>query len=206
MIISISGASGSGKSTVAKKLAKKLNWPRYYMGGIRRELAKKRGLTLAEYNKFGEKDPVTDLEVDKYQKKLGQTKDNFIIEGRTSWHFIPHSLKIYLDVDEKVSAKRIFKELKGKHSRNEDKNLETVADVLKSQRIRKESDKKRYKKYYKIDVYNKKNYDFILDTTGSNKKQVFNKIYDFVKSQLNIDPTSPRYLSASRGEKRRLGI
>ncbi|MDD5291516.1 MAG: AAA family ATPase [Patescibacteria group bacterium] len=187
MIISISGTSGSGKSTVAKKLAKKLNWPRYYMGGMRRELAKKRGLTLAEYNKLGEKDPVTDLEVDKYQKKLGQTKDNFIIEGRTSWHFIPHSLKIYLEVDEKVSARRIFKELKGKHSRNEDKNLETIADVLKSQRIRKESDKKRYKKYYQIDVYDKKNYDFILDTTGLNKKQVFDKIYDFVKSQLNID-------------------
>ncbi|MFA4833749.1 MAG: cytidylate kinase family protein [Patescibacteria group bacterium] len=196
MIISISGTSGSGKSTVAKKLAKKLKWSRYYMGGMRRELAKKRGLTLAEYNKLGEKDPVTDLEVDKYQKKLGETKDNFVIEGRTSWYFIPHSLKIYLDVGEKVAAERIFKELKGKHSRNEDKNLETVAQVLKSQRARKKSDKKRYMKYYKIDVYDKKNYDFILDTTKLNKNQVFAKVYGFIKSKPNLDPTPPHCCSA----------
>jgi len=185
MIISISGAAGSGKSTVAKKLAEKLNWPRYYMGKLRREMAKRKGLTLAEYNKLGEKDPATDLEVDEYQKKLGQTKDNFIIEGRTSWYFIPHSLKIYLGVEEKIGAKRVFEELRGKHSRNEDKNLETVAAVLKSQQARRKSDKKRYAKYYQIDAYDKKNYDFILDTTGLNKSQVFSKIYDFVKSNLN---------------------
>lgn len=56
----------------------------------------KRGMTLAEYNKLGETDPSTDIEVDEYQKKLGETEDNFIIEGRTSWHFIPHSLKFLL--------------------------------------------------------------------------------------------------------------
>ena len=41
MIISISGFPGSGKSTIAKLLAEKLKWPRYYMGGLRREAAKK---------------------------------------------------------------------------------------------------------------------------------------------------------------------
>ena len=187
MIISISGAAGSGKSTIAIKLAKKLKWPRYYIGKMRRDMAKKQGLTLAEYNKLGEKNPQTDLEVDEYQKKLGQTKDNFIIEGRTSWYFIPHSLKIYLDVEEKVGASRIFEELKGEHNRNEDKNLGTLASAIQSQRARKKSDTIRYKKYYGIDAYNKKNYDFILDTTHLNKDQVFEKIYNFIKSRLIID-------------------
>ncbi len=202
MIISISGTAGSGKSTVAKKLAEKLNWPCYYIGKMRREIARKQGLTLAEYNKLGEKTPATDLKVDNYQKKLGKIKDNFIIESRTSWYFTPHSLKIYLDVDEKVGAKRIFKELKGRHSRNEDKNLKTVADVLKSQRARKRSDKKRYAKYYKIDVYDKKNYDFVLNTTSLNKRQVFAKIYSFVRSHLILDPAPQRV----RGGKKRRGI
>jgi len=186
----MSGAAGSGKSTAAQKLAKKLNWPRYYIGKIRREMAKKQGLTLAEYNRLGEKDPITDSKVDKYQKKLGKTKDNFIIEGRTSWYFIPHSLKIYLSVDKQEGAKRIFKELKKENSRNEDKNLKTVANVLKSQHEREKSDKKRYRKYYQIDVYDKKNYDFVLDTTNLNKKQVFTELYDFVKSQLILDKKS----------------
>ena len=153
-------------------------------------MAKKQSLTLAEYNRLGEKDPITDSKVDKYQKKLGKTKDNFIIEGRTSWYFIPHSLKIYLSVDKQEGAKRIFKELKKENSRNEDKNLKTVVDVLKSQHEREKSDKKRYRKYYQIDVYDKKNYDFVLDTTNLNKKQVFTELYDFVKSQLILDKKS----------------
>ena len=87
------GSAGSGKSTIAEKLAAELKWPRYYIGAIRREAALKRGLTLEEYNKLGETDPQTDIEVDNYQKELGERSDNFIIEGRTSWYFIPHSLK-----------------------------------------------------------------------------------------------------------------
>jgi len=185
MIISISGAPGSGKSTIAKKLAEKLGWPRYYMGELRRRAAKKMGLTLAEYNKLGETDPKTDLEVDEYQKKLGQTKNNFIIEGRTSWHFIPHSIKIYVDVDKKVGAKRIFKELKNKNTRNEDKDLKNSTDVLKSNKKRLASDKKRYKKYFNINSDDKKNYDLIVDTTNLNKKQAFDKTYKYIKPLLN---------------------
>jgi cytidylate kinase len=131
MIISISGAEGSGKSTIAKMLAEKLGWPRYYIGGIRREKAKERGLTLEEYNKLGETDPSTDLEVDEYQKKLGETQDNFIIEGRTSWHFIPHSFKIFLDVSFEEGARRIWGNLQKDSSRNEGNNLKSYEDVFK---------------------------------------------------------------------------
>lgn len=187
MIISISGFQGSGKSTIAEMLAKKLNWPRYYMGGLRREAAKKRGMTLAEYNKLGEKDPSTDLEIDHYQKKLGEEKDNFIIEGRTSWFFIPHSLKIYLDVDKKIGAKRIFNHLKNKaarESRNEAKNLKTLQDVLNSVKERHKSDKKRYLKYFNIDVYNKKNYDFYLDTSNLEIEEVFSKVLTFISKEM----------------------
>ncbi|MGI6347634.1 MAG: (d)CMP kinase [Patescibacteria group bacterium] len=187
MIISISGFPGSGKSTIAKLLAEKLKWPRYYMGGLRREAAKKRGLTLAEYNKLGESDPSTDLEVDNYQKKLGEEKDNFIIEGRTSWHFIPHSIKIYLDVNKKAAAKRIFSHLQEENNRNEDHNLKTLEDVEKSIEERYLSDKKRYEQYFNIDVYDKNNYDFYLDTTNFNIQEVFNQVFDFISTKIDID-------------------
>ena len=108
MIISLSGAEGAGKSTIAKMLAAKLGWPRYYMGRIWREKAQEKGLTLVEYQKMGETDPSIDREIDEYQKKLGETLDNFVIEGRTSWYFIPHSFKIFLDVSPEEGAKRIF--------------------------------------------------------------------------------------------------
>ena len=183
MIISISGEAGSGKSTIAKILAAKLGFQRYYIGGIRRDMAKKKGMTLAEYNKLGETDPATDKEVDKFQKQLGETEDNFIIEGRTSWYFIPHSLKIYLDVDEKVGAERIFNDLKKNEKRNEDNNLNSAEDVLKSNRERKKSDNKRYRKYYGIDAYNKVNYDLAIDTTDKSPKKVVKKILNFIKNK-----------------------
>ncbi len=182
MIISISGAAGSGKSTVGKILAEKLGYDRYYIGGIRRKMAKEKGLTLAEYNRLGEKDPSTDLEVDEYQKKLGETADNFIIEGRTSWYFIPHSIKIFLDVDEKVGAERIFLDLKKNPSRNEGKNLNSVKEVLKSNRQRKKSDIKRYKKYYNINAYDTSNYDLVIDTTDKTPREVVAKIMEFIEN------------------------
>jgi cytidylate kinase len=184
MIISISGAEGAGKSTIAKMLAEKLGWPRYYIGGIRREKARERGLTLDEYNKLGETDPSTDLEVDEYQKKLGETEDNFIIEGRTSWHFIPQSFKIFLDVDFTEAAKRVFKALQNNNDRNEGKNLDSVENVLQSLEKRRESDKLRYAKYFNIDVFDKNNYDFVLNTTNLNQAEVFNKTLEAIEEKL----------------------
>ncbi len=186
MIIAISGAPGSGKSTVAKKIAKKLNWPKFYLGEIRRLKAKSNGLTLAEYNKLGETDPATDLELDGYVKCLPEKYKNFIIESRTAWHFFPKAIKIYIDVDEKIGAKRVFLELQRHNKRNEDLKLTTVQAVLKSHRRRQSSDKKRYEKYYNFDLYNKKGYDFILDTTNLNKKQVFDEVYKYIQRRLKL--------------------
>lgn len=184
MIISIGGYMGSGKSTIAKMLAEKLGWPRYYMGGLRREKARERGLTLAEYNRLGETDPATDFEVDEYQKQLGEKENNFVIEGRTSWHFIPHSLKIYLDVDKATAAERIFNDLKKSGDRNEARKFDTTEAVLENILEREKSDRARYQKYYQFDVYDPSHYDFVLNTTNLTIEEAFQRIYDFIKLKL----------------------
>jgi cytidylate kinase len=180
MIISISGLPGAGKSTVAKALAKKLNWPTYSIGDLRRQIARDKGMTLTEYNKLGEIDSSTDLEVDEYQEELGKTKDNFIIEGRTSWHFIPQSFKIFLTVDPKIGAERILFDLKESDKRNEGSNLKTVQDVINSNVERIACDTRRYKKYFQIDAYNQSNYDYILDTSNMNAKEMLTAVYNKV--------------------------
>ena len=186
MIISLSGTAGSGKSTIAQMLADKLGWPRYYVGGLRREAAQRKGLTLAEYNLLGEQDPSTDQEVDQYQKELGETADNFIIEGRTSWYFIPKSLKIYIYVSEKEGAKRIFGHLQQKNDRNEADGLTSVEAVEKSNKERLLSDERRYLKYYGINVNDKAQYDFCLDTTDLSIQASFDLVYEFVRRNLDI--------------------
>ena len=185
MIISLSGAPGSGKSTVAQMLAEKLGWQRYYMGRIWREMASKHGVDVMAYSKLNESSPDKDKEVDEYQRELGKDKDNFVIEGRTSWYFIPHSFKIFLDVYPEEGAKRIFGAVQHKNSRNEGDNLATWQDVLASNKERTASDNGRYLKYYGIDVNNPANYDLYLDTSDLNENESFNIVYNFIKDRLD---------------------
>ena len=174
--VAIMGPSGSGKSTIAKILAKKLKLKHYSIGDLRGKIAVKHNLTIDELNKIGEKQRWTDKEADDYQIKLTK-KNNFIIDGRLSFFFIPKSIKIFLDVNLKTGAKRIFKAGK----RPDEKKYKNVDDVLKETINRIKSDKKRYKKYYNINPYLKKHYDLFLDTSKLNIKQVVEKVLGFVK-------------------------
>jgi CMP/dCMP kinase len=185
MIITFAGAIGSGKSTIAEMLSKKLNMPRYYMGNIMREIAKQRQMPFSELMELNKTDPSVDHDVDDYQMRLGKTQDNFIIEGRTSWYFIPNSLKIFLDVDEKESARRIYNGQESKTRHNETSMITSLAEMTESIKRRKQSEVERYEKYYGIDVYDYKNYDLVLDTTNLTIDDVFFKVYEFVKSNPN---------------------
>jgi CMP/dCMP kinase len=151
-------------------------------------MAKKRNMTLVEYIKLGETDPNVDKEVDDYLIGLSKEQSDFVIESRTAWHLIPRSLKIYLAVDEKEGAKRIFKQLQeeadAKISRNEDKEIDTFESVLESNRRRKETDNTRYKKYYGIDIRKPENYDFVLDTTKLTREEVFSQVMNFINERI----------------------
>ncbi len=186
MIVSLSGKPGSGKSTVAKRLAAVLGFERIYVGGLRREAARKRSLTLAEFNAWSETNKSGDLEFDEQIADLGRTKDNFVIESRTAFHFIPHSLKIFLDVSPAVGAERIWKamESSSQPNRNEDSNLRSYRDVLASVEKRIASDTVRYRKHYGIEIFNRENYDLFLDTSELTPEQEYQEVYRFVMENL----------------------
>jgi len=187
MIVSINGKPGSGKSTVAKKLAGALGYQRHYVGGMRRKAAQAKGMSLNEFNKLGEQSDVTDKEFDEFVRKVGEEKDNFVIESRTAFLFIPHSLKIFLDVSDEVGAKRIWLALKTgeQDDRNEDKHLKSYEDVLASVKNRLRSDALRYTKYYNVDIFDRKHYDLFLDATNLNADQEFDAVYNFVKEKID---------------------
>ncbi|MFA6099018.1 MAG: AAA family ATPase [Patescibacteria group bacterium] len=184
MIISLSGKPGSGKSTVAKKIAQDFGLERIYIGGLRREAARARGMTLAEFNKLGESSDETDKIFDEEVGKIGATRDKIVIESRTAFHFIPHSVKIFLDVTPEEGAKRIWKALRDKKqsNRNEGRDLSTYEDVLASVRERIDSDYLRYKKYYGIDIFNRDNYDLFLDTTNLTPEEEYQVVHGYIKN------------------------
>ncbi len=176
MIISISGTAGSGKSTVAKLLAKKMGFESFYIGGIRREMARKRGMTLAQYNEYGETHPETDKEADDYQAELGKTKDDFVIQGRVSYHFIPHSIKVFLDVDLDEGARRIWQDMQQNPDKRNEDNVSSQNELKQSLIERQESDNVRYKKYYNLSCYDKSNYDIVINTTDKTAEEVADEI------------------------------
>lgn len=176
MIITISGKAGSGKSTIAGLLSKKLKLRHYSIGDLMRAMALEKGLSLIQLNKMAEKDKSIDFELDKKLKELGKTKDNFVVDGRLTAFFISKAtVRVFLVADDKVRAQRI---LKDKRQHEKTKSLkETIANIKK----REASEKKRYQKYYGVDYTNKKLYNHIIDTTKMTPNEVVNRIVGFVR-------------------------
>jgi len=150
MIITISGKAGSGKSTVAKQLAKKLNLKHYSIGDVMRKLAKEKNISLNELSKQAEKDKTIDLTLDKKQIEL-RDKNNFVIDGRLTAYFLPFAdLKVFLDCKDEVRAERILGD------KREGETSQHIGDSIEKIKHREQSERKRYKKLYNVDYYDKK--------------------------------------------------
>ena len=176
MRITISGKAGSGKSTVANLLSKKLKLNHYSIGDLMRAMASEKDMTLLELNKLAEKNKSIDFELDNKLKELGKTKDNFVVDGRLTAFFIPNAeVRVFLKTDDKVRAKRIMND---KRQQEKNKSLKEAINNIKK---REESETKRYKKYYVVNYTNKKLYNFIIDTTKLSPQQVVEKIIKFVR-------------------------
>ncbi len=165
MIISIGGVPGSGKTSVAKILGQRLSMAFYSMGGLRAKMATERGLTIDELNALGEKDRTTDTSVDDYQKHLGQTSDHFIVEGRLSWFFIPHSFKVFLQCDLQESARRVYQARHNTDERADEPAYATLEHTRTELDKRMASDRLRYQTYYGINYQDPTHYDLVIDTT-----------------------------------------
>ncbi|MDD4476646.1 MAG: cytidylate kinase family protein [Patescibacteria group bacterium] len=175
MIITISGSPGSGKSSVGKIIAKKLGYTFLSIGDLRGKIAIDKGITIDELNKIGEKENWPDKLTDDYQRELAKTHDNFVVEGRMSFYFIPQSFKIFLTADKAIAAKRV---LQNRKDREDEGYIASPEEAEQKIKLRVESDKLRYQKYYGVDYTDPKHYDFVLDTTLPSAEEVSAAILD----------------------------
>jgi len=191
MIITISGTPGSGKSTVAKILQKKLHAERIYVGGIRRELAREKGITLEELNEYAKTHAETDRDVDRkaseHAKKLEKEGKTVISEGYTQFYFLPKSIKIFIKVSPDEAARRIWKDLQQKETREarNEGDITSLEQMKKRVHERLKEDNARYKKYYGLDYLDESHYDLVLDSTNSTADKVAEKIIKFIKGSHN---------------------
>ncbi|MBN2454822.1 nucleoside monophosphate kinase [Candidatus Woesearchaeota archaeon] len=177
MIITISGTPGSGKSTAAKLVAEKLSLKHHSIGDLMRAIASKRGVSLLELSKIAETDKKVDEELDAAQVELGKKEENFVIDSRLGFHFIPNSFKVFLKVDSEEAAERIFAA-----DRVDEKENVSFEQTVKNIEKRKKSEKLRYEKFYGLDPFDEEQYDLVVDTTGLSKEQVVEQIVEGFKS------------------------
>ena len=178
MIITLSGHSGSGKSSTGRMLAKKLGYKFYSIGDLRGKMAMEKGLTIDQLNEIGKREEWTDRDPDKFQEKLGREEDDFVMDSWVGFHFIPHSVKVFLKVDPKIAAERIFRD-----QRPDEARQRTEADVREMIEKRMKESRARYRKYYNVDIYDMKNYDLVIDTTKIHKDEVIEKIMEFLRKK-----------------------
>ena len=162
--ITISGTPGSGKSTVAKILEKKLGLSYVYSGRIFRELAEEHNMELEEFGKYCEKNSEIDKKLDARQLEILK-KGNVILEGRLAgWlayqNNIP-ALKVVIDADIDTRARRIVNREKG------------IVEYRKKEIIERErSEALRYKNYYNIDLNDKSIYDIIINSKDKTPEEI----------------------------------
>lgn len=174
-IITISGFPGSGKSSTAELVAKKLDFTRFSSGDFMRKIALEMNISLNELNLQAQTNNTIDKKIDDEVKKAGEMQ-KIVIDSRLAFHWIPESFKVYLDLAPEIAKKRIMEDLEKNILRRQSENSSSVEEIYGKIVSRLESEKKRYKELYNVDHTDKNNFDLIIDTNKNNLEQVVNII------------------------------
>lgn len=170
--ITIGGLSGTGKGTVAKQLAEKLDFQYMSVGNFVRETIREKGIDILQYNIEKNKDPeAEERSLDNRTEEFGLNNDKFVFEGHIAAFFIPDAFKILLTCDEDSRLNRIAQR---QNISFEDSKHETL------EREKMQIDN--YRKVYNIENHvDSSHYDLVIDTTNILPDEIIEKIINELK-------------------------
>jgi len=156
MLLTVSGPAGSGKSTAAAELADALDYDHVSGGDLFRELAADRGLSLIEFNRLAEEEDSIDRDLDRRLRETARDRDDVVLEARLSgWMAGEYAdLRIWLDAPLSVRAERIA-----------DREEKTPEEARAESLARAESEARRYREYYGIEITDLSIYDLVVNTS-----------------------------------------
>lgn len=171
--ITISGKICTGKTTLLKRLQKKLNWPAFMTGQLFRDYVKEHNLDLEGAEEQNEK---LTKAVDNKVKDMLHAPGNLIVDGWMSGLSANHLtdvLKVLLVCKDDIRYKRFAKREKIK-----------LNDAKIRVEDRQNSWFDKIKKIHKInpkEFTNEKNYTLIIDTSYITPQAVVKKVMDSLK-------------------------
>jgi cytidylate kinase len=174
-IITLGGMPGSGKSSTGRRLAELLGYKRLSSGDFFRAMAHERGISVEEINKAAENDVSFDHATDAWIRAQGESQD-FVIDSRTAFHWIPHAFKVFLKLDPHVAAQRTFAHIQ-KEGRVGQVAV-SAEEVYEKTVARIDSERKRYATLYGLDYADESQYDLVLDTGAHDLETVVRIIAD----------------------------
>ena len=176
MKITIGGLAGSGTSTVAKILSRKLKIKHIDAGNIWDEVASEKKTDVSGLSKIAELDDSIDKELDKRMVNYAKNRENMILEGRLigalCYKENIDAFKIWLDASFKTRIERV--------NRREKKDINKVQNETKR---RDQSDIERYSKYYHIDILDKSFYDLVISSEKLSPEEISELILNKINSK-----------------------
>ena len=161
-IITIAGDHASGQGSLADTLSRDLGYEIYRNGQYVRKLAKEMGMDIVEFQEYLNSHEELDRQIEKSASDYAKTHDNLVVDAKLGWYVIPDSFKIYLKVDIKKAAERVFNDKK----RKDTEFFDTIEEVEKKIIYRHNEENNRWFKTYGVNRDDMSNYDFVLDTTN----------------------------------------
>ena len=162
IVLTFGGLHGTGKSTVAKKLARHYNLKYFSAGQIFREQARDSGENLATYSKTAESDLSIDRVIDERIVELAKI-GGVVIDARLGAYLAGDhaTLRVYFVTSEDVRVKRI--------AQREGRVVEEVREeVLTSEKSQDE----RFKRDHGVKVRAPEIYDCTLNTNKFDVEQI----------------------------------
>lgn len=174
IVIAISGPPGSGSTTIAKRLAKKLKLDYFSPGEIFKSYSKKKEseAALEVWERFGKNRDFHEKNFDNIQMEKAK-EGNIVICGKLSIHML-HDIadyKIWIESDLNTRARRTAK--------RDGIPVETALEEIKK---REETERTTWKEFYGLDYLNQRNdADFVLENSELTEGGAVKKILDFIK-------------------------
>jgi cytidylate kinase len=192
MHITITGILGSGKSTVAKRLAELHGFEIFSTGAILRAAAAERGMDLLDLNKELnsklDSDRSMDDLIDNTTIRVASERkdDKIIFDSRMAWHFVPGAFKVFVTVDPRVAAERVMKDPRpGEPAEDVD---ELCAELVERSRV----EQARFQYLYGVDYYDYKNFDLVVDSSHRTPDEVTAIVWEHCNAFLQ-DPAAYKH-------------